>query len=119
MRVLHKNHECLCLLQMKIVNEATAVTVNIERRGDDGSLLTPTSLKYRVDCQTNNQPITDWTALTPAATTTVVIPATSNAIQDDGNSYEDKVVTIMSDEGLDTQETTAQTYRVRNLGGVS
>ena len=106
-------------MEMKILNEATAITVNIERRGDDGSLLTPTSLKYRVDCQTNNQPITDWTALTPAATTTVVIPATSNAIQNDANSYEDKAVTFMSDEGLDTQETTVQAYRVRNLGGVS
>jgi hypothetical protein len=104
---------------MKLINEATAVTINIERRGDDGSLITPTSLKYRVDCQTNNQPITDWTALTPAATTTVVIPATSNAIQNDANSYEDKAVTFMSDEGLDTQETTTQGYRVRNLGGVS
>lgn len=104
---------------MKLLNEATAVTLNIERRGDDGSLITPTSLKYRVDCTTNNQPITDWAALTPAATTTVVIPATSNAIIDDGNSYEDKTVTIMTDEGLDTQETTVQEYRVRNLGGVS
>lgn len=103
---------------MKLINEATAVTINIERRGDDGSLITPTSLKYRVDCQTNNQPITAWTALTPAATTTVVIPATSNAIQGDGNSYEDKVISVMSDEGLDTQEVTTQTYRIKNVGGV-
>ena len=103
---------------MKLINEATAVTINIERRGDDGSLLTPTGLKYRVDCQTNNQPITAWTALTPAATTTLVIPAASNAIIDDSASYEDKVVTVMTDEGLDTQETNTQTYRVRNLGGV-
>lgn len=65
---------------MKILNEATAVALNIERRGDDGSLIIPTSLKYRVDCVTNNQPVTDWATLTPAATTTVVIPAASNAI---------------------------------------
>lgn len=104
---------------MKLINEATAVTINIERRGDDGSLITPTSLKYRVDNQTNNQVVTDWATLTPAATTTVVIPAASNAIQDDGNSFEDLVVTVMTDEGLDTQETTTQGYRVRNLVGVS
>lgn len=104
---------------MKLLNEATAVTINIERRGDDGSLITPTSLKYKVDCTTNNQPVTAWTALTPAATTTVVIPAASNTILDDGNSYEDKTITIMTDEGLDTQETTTQGYRVRNLVGVS
>jgi hypothetical protein len=103
---------------VKLLNEATAVTLNIERRGDDGSLITPTSLKYRVDNQTNNQVVTDWATLTPAATTTVVIPATSNAIQNDGNSFEDVVVTVMTDEGLDTQETNTQTYRVRNLGGV-
>lgn len=103
---------------MKLLNESTAVTLNIERRGDDGSLVTPTSLKYRVDCTTNNQPITDWTSLAPAATTTVVVPAASNAIINDGNGYEDKQVTVMTDEGLDTQETTTQVWRVRNLGVV-
>lgn len=104
---------------MRRINEGTAVELSVARRGDDGSLVTPTSLKYKVDCETSGTAITAWTTLTPASITAIAIPATSNAIQDDSNPYEDKVVTVMANAGLSTQEVTEQRYRVENLGGIS
>lgn len=104
---------------MQLVNERTAVEISIAYRGDDGSLLTPTTLKYRVDCETTDTAITAWTSVTPESITTLTIPATSNAIQDDSQPYEDRCVTIMADEGLATQEVSTRKYRVENLGGIT
>ena len=103
---------------MKLVNEKTALTLKASYRGDDGSILTPTTLKYRMDCETTGQSITPWTTLTPAAVTSIPISAANNAILDDSNSYEDRSVLVMIDEGLATQEVTEQKYRVKNLGGL-
>lgn len=103
---------------MQIINEGSAVEISIALRGDDNSLQTPTTLKYRVDCETTGTAITGWTSVTPESKTVILIPATSNAIQDDSQPYEDKVCTTMSDEGLDTQLTKAHKYRVQNLGGI-
>ena len=103
---------------MQIVNEATSVELSAAIRGDDGSLVAPTTLKYRLDCETSGKAITAWTSLTPEAITAIRIPASSNAIQDDGQPFEDKAVTIMADEGLLTQQVEVKKYRVRNLGGI-
>lgn len=103
---------------MDLINERTARSLNIALRGDDGSLITPSTLKYRVDCETNGQSVTDWTDLTPESITTIEIPATTNAIIDDARPYEDKRVTVMADEGLSSQSVQTIVYRVRNLQGV-
>lgn len=102
---------------MRRINEGTAIELSIARRGDDGSLVTPTTLKYRVD-DAGGDSITAWTSLTPASITTIAIPAATNAILDESKTYEDRIVSIMSDEGLSTQEVYEQTYRVVNLSGL-
>lgn len=102
---------------MQRINEGTAVELSIARRGDDGSLIVPTTLKYRVDDSAGDS-ITAWTDVTPASITTLDIPAASNAILDDSKTYEDRVVTVMADEGLSTQEVYEERYRVVNLGGI-
>lgn len=102
---------------MQLINESSAIELSVAYRGDDGSLITPTTLKYRVDDALGDA-ITDWTSLTPASITTIEIPATSNAILDDSQPYEDRIVTVLIDEGLSTQDVTEQRYRVRNLSGI-
>ena len=103
---------------MRRINEGTAAELSIARRGDDGSLVTPTTLKYRVD-DAGGDSITDWTSLTPDSITSLAIPAASNAILDDSKPYEDRIATIMADEGLSTQEVYEIRYRVLNLSGIS
>jgi hypothetical protein len=103
---------------MRLVNEGTAVELSAALRGDDGSLITPTTIKYRLDCETTGQAITAWTTLTPEAITSIPILATANAIIDDTNGYEDRVCTVMTDAGLATQQVQVQKYRIENLGGI-
>lgn len=102
---------------MQLITEGSAIELSVAYRGDDGSLITPTTLKYRIDDALGDV-ITDWTSLTPASITVIDIPATANAILDDSQPYEDRLVTVMSDEGLSTQDVTEQRYRVRNLSGI-
>lgn len=102
---------------MQTINEGSAAELTVALRGDDGSLTTPTTLKYRVD-DSRGDAITGWTSLTPSSLTTIAIPAASNAILDDSRPYEDRHVTVMSDEGLSTQQVTVREYRVRNLATV-
>jgi hypothetical protein len=103
---------------MQIVKEKTAVEISAAVRGDDGSIVTPTTLKYRLDCLTTLQPIKAWTTLTPTAVTTIPITAAENAIRDDTNAYEDRSLVVLTDEGLATQQTTQHVYRVENLYGL-
>lgn len=103
---------------MQIINEGSAVEISIALRGDDNSLQVPTTIKYRVDDDTSGDSITAWTSLTPESVTVIPIPATSNAILDDAQPYEDRRVTVMTDEGLATQQVQVHKYRVANLGGI-
>lgn len=103
---------------MKLINEGTAIELSLAVRGDDGSSSIPTTLKYRVD-DASGTAITGWTSLTPESITEIPIPAATNAILDDSKPYEDRLVTLMTDEGLSTQKVYEQRYRVVNLGGIS
>lgn len=54
----------------------------------------PSSLQYRIDCETTGQRIVDWTSLTPATTVEIQIDATTNTIINARNAIERKVVTF-------------------------
>ena len=102
---------------MRLINEATAIEITHAVRGDDGSLSIPTTLKFRVD-DASGSAITGWTSVTPESITEIPIPAATNAIRDDSKTFEDRLVTLMTDEGLSTQKVYEQRYRVVNLSGV-
>jgi hypothetical protein len=102
---------------VRIINEGSATELKAAIRGDDGSLTTPTTLKYRVD-DPRAGVITGWTALSPSALTNIPIPAATNAMRDDSRPYEDRQVMVMSNEGLSSQQVTYIEYRVRNLSAI-
>lgn len=54
----------------------------------------PSSLMYRVDCETTGQTVLDWQTVTPAAVVEVQIDATLNVIINRSNPIERKVVTF-------------------------
>jgi len=77
------------------------------------------SLQYRVDCETTQTAILDWTTLTPAAVVEVQIDATLNTIINRSNVVERKVVTFKAN--ADPPEgafTGAQFYDLINLQGL-
>jgi len=77
------------------------------------------SLQYRVDCETTNTAILDWTTITPAAVVEVQIDATLNTIINSNNVVERKVVTFKANADPDTGAFTGvQFYDLINLQGV-
>lgn len=102
---------------MRQINEGNAIQVGAVIRGDDGSITVPTTLAYRVD-DSSGASVIGWTSLTPESLTKISIPASSNVILDDSQPYENRMVTVMSDEGLPTQQVTAVEYRLKNLSSI-
>lgn len=77
----------------------------------------PTSIHYRLDCLTSGIELVDWTSVSAASSFTLSITGTHNAIQNDGNDYEMKQITVKTDVGLATQYVEAAQWRVENLYG--
>lgn len=100
------------------INEDTATTIVVRKVGSDGSVVEPTTLKYKVDCRTTRTALVAWTDVTtPMAENRIDLAATVNAIQNDRNESEVKVLTAMADEGLATQSVEEYAWEVVNLYG--
>jgi len=80
---------------------------------------TPTNVKYRLDCLTTGKVVADWTDVTPAASVSISVTGTHNAIQDQGNLQEVKQLTVAADHGLDTRVHETAIWRVENLQGIT
>ena len=100
---------------MKQHNELSRVVVTAEPKDLDGSPYTPTSARYKVtDCRTETEMV-PWTSLTPSSSMEITIPGSVNTIEQDRNKRETKVVTLNTDNGLDTQHYAEYEYRILNL----
>jgi len=74
----------------------------------------PTSIKYRVDCLTTGVTLTDWTTVTAAASASIAVTATNNAIRSAANVTERKQLTVAANYGLETQSTESVAWEVEN-----
>lgn len=81
--------------------------------------ITPTTLRYRIDCESTGRELVGWTDVSPASTHSLVIPAGVNVIQNRANSFELKTMTVEADTGTDNAFTEQYTWRVKNLTGVT
>lgn len=103
---------------MKTINENSRLPVIFRLFNAAIASATPTTLRYRVDCETTKKTLLDWTSLTPSATATVTVPASLNAIQNRANGYEIKSMTVEADNGTDDAFSDSFTWRVNNLFGI-
>lgn len=95
------------------VKEGSAFTATAYMRDRaTAAASTPMSIKYRVDCLTTGQALTDWTTVTAAATATIAITSTHNAIQ--GSGTERKQLTVAANYGLATQVTESAVWEVED-----
>ncbi len=97
--------------------EAEPGALTLSFYDNDGQAVIPTTMAYRIDCDTNDgQEVRDWTAVpSPAAVSTIDITADDTAIISDCNKEETKRLTIIIDSGLDAQFTDEAVYIVKNL----
>ena len=97
------------------VNEGTSFEVETTFYGPDGSVVSPSSVDYRIDCVTTGGPIRDWTAISPGGTVTIPIEKDENAILDSSNQVEEKLLTIRAAYGAGKQITQDFRWYTKNL----
>lgn len=99
-------------------NEGSSFTATANfRTRSNGTASTPTTIHYRLDCLTTGTELADWTSVLAASSVAITVTGAHNAIQNDGDEYEVKQLTVILDQGLDTQQTAVVQWRVENLYG--
>lgn len=105
---------------MLTISEQSRQKFAVSFKDEDYQPFVPTTIRYRLDDKTDDitTVILDWqTVDTPDSRVEILIPSSANAILNDLNEYETRVLTIQSDYGTDNQLSEDEVYRVRNLGG--
>lgn len=100
------------------VTEGSAFTATAcFRTRSTSAASTPTNVYYRLDNLTTGTTLADWTAVSAAASVSIAVTATHNAIQDASNARERVQLTVAADHGLSTQAREAVVWEVENLKG--
>lgn len=81
--------------------------------------VTPTNIKYRLDCLTTGAVILDWTTVSSDDEIAITVTPTQNQMQSQCNVRERKQLTVAADYGLSTQYLESIEYDVQNLRGIS
>lgn len=104
---------------MLTISEGSRQKFSIAFKDEDYQPFLPSTVRYRLDDKTDDitTVILDWQTVTPDYRIEITIPSSANAILNDLNIYETRVLTIQSDYGTDNQLSEDETYRVRNLQG--
>lgn len=105
---------------MSTVNEKSPIYITINFKDEVGDPLIPTTVDWRLDDVTHDTEteIVAWTALTsPAATMTLVVPGSNNAIVDEDHIVENRVLGVRADSGLGSEAHAEIAYDVINLVG--
>ena len=99
-------------------NELSEVVVTATAYDINGAQQIPATAKYKVDDCSSEKSLVPWTTLTPSLSMDIVIPGSVNAIVNDRNRIENKVVTVNINEGLDSQHYENYIYKIKNLSFV-
>jgi len=89
------------------VTAGNSLKVTVRALDDTMALVTPTTMRYRVDDVNSGQAIADWTSVTPAAPAVFVIPPTINANRNPGYDFERRQLMV---EATDAEGTLRDTY---------
>jgi hypothetical protein len=99
------------------INEKTDYFVTITFKDEDGNLVTPTAAYYSIYCETTRHEILAETALGGLSTSVeVIVTAAQNAIRDNRNSAEKRLLTArFTYLGGAYQATAEHRWQVMNL----
>lgn len=98
------------------VKEGSAFTATAYFRDRaTGAASAPTTIHYRIDNLSTGTALAALTSVGAAASASISITATHNAIQDDTNDYEVIQLTVVGDSGFSTQVRETAVWRVENI----
>ncbi|MCK5613136.1 hypothetical protein KAR91_65285 [Candidatus Pacearchaeota archaeon] len=101
---------------MTTVNEGSTCYLDVSFKDKDGVLAAPTSISYRIDCITSDQEIKDDTDFgAPAASIEIEIDSADNAIIDQANNSERRLVTVTGTYGAEDKIVEEYEYDVMNM----
>jgi len=106
-------------MALEIVNEKSTAYLTVTFKDKDGALEAPSSASYRIDCLTNGQEVRGDTALTPGATIEITLSPADNAIIDQDNEVERRLVTVTGTYGASDTIHQEYEYNVKNLRKVT
>lgn len=102
-------------MSLEIIDEETSAYLTVTFKDKDGQQQAPSSASYRIDCLTNDQEVRTDTSLTPAAQIEIHLEPTDNAIINQDNQTETRLVTIKASYGASDGINASYKYNVRNL----
>jgi hypothetical protein len=100
---------------LEIVNEGTTAYLTVEFTDKNGAAAAPSSISYRIDCETNDEQVRDDTPVTPGTSVEITLTSGDNEIIDGSHSLEKRVVTITAIYGEDDEVSDEYKYQVKNL----
>lgn len=105
----------------KYVNEATAMNVHARFFDTHNAPTTPTSVRYLIRDLTNDREVRAWTDISPFPELDIEVTAEDNTLLNTKSKkrFEERVLTVQANVGLDTQFTEELSYFVRNLRGLN
>ena len=103
-----------------VVEEETTFSATAYfRQQSDDSESAPTTVHYKVTDLTTNTTIVGWTSISAAASVTIPITSTMNAIQQGSSKREHRQLLVQADRGLSTQVTGRRVWKVENFKGIN
>lgn len=103
---------------MFVVDEASPLRARVNLLDPDAVAAVPSTLRFRLDCETTGTTLIEWTDIAPASTFDLTIPAEANRIINQRNRFERKVLTVEANSGTQDQFPKDVTYAVRNMAGI-
>lgn len=100
---------------MRKVNEGTAATLTVKFKDQAGDPLVPTAISYTIWCETTGTSVLGSTAVTAAASVSIVLTGANNAIINAANASETKLVTLSVTLPGSLPQKGEYRYRVMNL----
>jgi hypothetical protein len=102
---------------ISIVKESSESWVDVSFFDQNGSQASPSTVTYSLQCLATGKQIKTNVSVGASPVVTITLTPTDNAIQDEANSYEDKLLTVVATFGIGAQQVDDFIYRVRNLRG--
>jgi hypothetical protein len=101
---------------MEIVNQGSTYVLGLTFSDENGNGVTPTEARYRIDVEGGNaitgNNTTAWVAFSPSGNTyDLVITANQNAMNNNSNNREERIVTVEFSYGNNNANKNPQEYR--------
>ena len=96
------------------IQERSAYQKTFHVKDDDGNLVMPSNLRYRIDCVTSQSPVLGWVVVTAASSVPISVSSELNLIVNDANDVETKRITVQANYGLPGQIVGVHEYDVLN-----